>query len=895
MSVRTEVSGAPARSVHPLWFLDRFDEWADSEPARFGFAVDHPDRVEEYTYGEVQAMSRRVAAALRSSGVAPGDRVGILMDNSPAWVFALLGLLRIGAVGVPLSTLLPAASVRRLVDHAECRVVFTDAGNRSTALEALRGRGSELIVHGPEADGMVSWEVFLDRGAAEGWTPAPSPDGTAVLMYTSGTTGDPKGVQISALGISVDVAGLVELLELSPDHRILSVLPFSHVLPLVANGLGALAAGCGVVFLPAISPQRIVDAFKKHRITFFVCVPQFFYAVHKRIFDQVASQPWPLRKVFGLMFAASKLIGSPRVRRRLFSKIHQSVGPDLSLLVTGGSRVEPRIAQDFQTLGYTMIQAYGLTETSAAATLTPVSRNVIGTVGVPIRGVSIRIDQPNEEGIGEVAIAGDILMLGYYRDPESTSRAVRDGWFYSGDLGRLDAAGNLTITGRSKDVIVLASGKNIYPEEVEEHYEKCPYIKEMCVMGLPEPGGPGDTLHAVIVPDLEEFRKRSQTAIAEMIRYEIENRSRDLASFMRVHSIEVRNEPLPRTLTRKLKRFEIYDQEVRRIHSKEEVPKGSDHDSFRDGIGAVIARRVREAKPACGVLGPDSNLDLDLGFDSLGRVELLSAVESDLGTSIPEEETHTIFTLGELLAALEAAGRGGEGGGSVSWKDKLAESDPATEALTRRYVPDSRLPLTLLAFPAIRVLGLIARAPFRTRVQGLEHLPERGPYIICPNHLSYLDPFLLCSVLPFRVIRDIFILGYTDYLEGPLTRPLARVANIVPVDPNANLTRAMRVSASGLKRGRILLVFPEGERSITGGLTEFKKGASILAAELRVKLVPVGIRGTFEAWPRGGKLKAHPVEIRVGEPVDPAAFDNSPDPYKAINDELKARIQALIR
>jgi long-chain acyl-CoA synthetase len=176
----------------------------------------------------------------------------------------------------------------------------------------------------------------------------------------------------------------------------------------------------------------------------------------------------------------------------------------------------------------------------------------------------------------------------------------------------------------------------------------------------------------------------------------------------------------------------------------------------------------------------------------------------------------------------------------------------------------------------------------------LENLPSRSPFIICPNHVSYLDPFLLCAVLPFRIIRDFFILGYTDYFEAPLTRWLSSTVNIVPVDPNANLTRAMRIAAVGLRRDRILLVFPEGERSISGELTSFKKGAAILSIELGVPLVPVGIRGTFQAWPRGGRLRAHPVDINIGEPIDPSGFEEADDPYTSINDELRRSVARLL-
>ncbi len=900
MSFRTEVSGPPVEPASDLSFLERIQNWVEKDPDRFAYAVDHPDHVETYTYQDVWERSGQIAASLGASGLVAGGRVGILMDNNPGWVFALLGILRVGGVCVPLSPLLPVASIRRLVEHSESKWVFADEANRETAVGAcesldVEGKAVEVIAVDRDAPSCVGWDEFLSRGKDRAWQSETSEDRTAVLMYTSGTTGDPKGVRISARGLGSDINGLIELLDLSPDHRMLSVLPFSHVLPLVANALGSLGSGAGVVFLATISPQRIVAAFKKHHISFFVCVPQFFYAVHKRIFAQVAEQGWFQRKMFGLMFALARKMKNPASKRKLFSRIHAGVGPDLALLVTGGSRFEPQIAEDFDTLGYTMVQAYGLTETSAAATVTPVAANAIGTVGLPLRGVSIRIDNPNDAGIGEVCISGDILMQGYYRNEEATREAIRDGWFHTGDLGQLDSVGNLTITGRSKDVIVLSTGKNIYPEEVEEHYEKCPFVKEMCVMGMPDTSGPGDTLHAIVVPDLEEFRKRSQTSIAEMIRYEFENRSRELASFMRIHSLAIRNEPMPRTVTRKLKRFQIYEEEVVRTRAKEAPGVVQDHERLREGAGLVVAKAIHDAKPDLSGLGPEMNFELDLGFDSLGRVELLADIEAELDLEVTEEVANQIFTIDDLLEAIdEAVNEAGRGDttGSRGWKEKLtADGD---DELAHRFIRESKASLTFFGFPTIRLFGLIAKIPFRTKVRGVEKLPKNQAYLICPNHVSYLDPFLVCSILPFRVIRDIFILGYSDYFEGPVMSWLGSTVNIVPVDPNANLTRAMRIAAVGLRKQRILLVFPEGERSFHGNLTKFKKGSAILSIELNVPLVPVGIRGTFEAWPRGGKLRAHPVEIVVGDPIYPEEFRKTRDPYAAINEALRNAVTGLL-
>src|SRR5262249_27077166 len=244
----------------------------------------------------------------------------------------------------------------------------------------------------------------------------------------------------------------------------------------------------------------------------------------------------------------------------------------LWLFASGGSKFDPRIAADLTELGYTMVNAYGLTETSAAATVTPVRENKIGTVGKPLRGMTVRIDSPNDQGIGEVSVRGPLVMKGYYGDDAHTAEIIRDGWLHTGDLGFIDNKGNLTITGRSKDVIVLSSGKNIYPEEIEAHYGQSPFIKELCVLGVAADGNAptGEKLHAIIVPDLDEFRRRGQNAIMEMIRFDMENLSRDLPSYQRVHAFSIRNEPLPRTVTRKLKRFEIQEETKAREEARQQ-------------------------------------------------------------------------------------------------------------------------------------------------------------------------------------------------------------------------------------------------------------------------------------------------------------------------------------
>ena len=866
------------------WLFDRLEDWVRREPSRLAFAIDHSHRLVEYRYEDVLRLSERIACALHAKGIGRGDRIGILMENVPQWVFALLGAMRLGAVTVPLSTLLPERAIRNVVQHAGCSLIVADETNLETAKAVASDLGVSLLeLNSPES---------LSSG-----DPLPAPavgnlDETALLIYTSGTTGDPKGVQLSNRNLICEIQGVVEAIEISSDHRILSVLPFSHVLPLIANGLGPICVGAAVVFLSSISPQRITEAFHKHRITCFICVPQFFYLLHKRIFSEIQAQSFFVRKLFGLAFGLARRIKSQDVRRKLFARVHKSVGPSLWLFASGGSRFDEQVANDLSVLGYTVLQAYGLTETSAAATATLNADNAIGTVGKPLRGVSVRIDAPNDKGIGEVWIRGPIVMTGYYRDAEKTREAMTDGWFRSGDMGYLRPDGNLVITGRSKDVIVLANGKNIYPEELEAHYVQTPLVKELCIVGLPESdGGPaGEKLHAVVVPDLDEFRRRRDTSITESIRFDFENLSRQLPSYQRLLSLSIRNEPLPRTVTRKLKRFEILEEETdRRKNAKASTP-AEDHPRFKEGAGSIVAALVREAKPDAGALELTTSLELDLSFDSLTRVELFGLVEAKTGVHLAEEDASRVYTLGDLLDALarsrEAAAIRGR-----TWKDIL--DVPAGDELNAHPL-FQRWPITnLAAYLMIKTFKIFCLLFFKLQYRGLEKLPRARPYLLCPNHESFLDGPTLISTLPRDLTDNIFILGYSDYWSGFISRIVAKFCNIVSIDPNANLVRAMQVGAVGLKRNRVLLIFPEGTRSIDGRLGHFKKGAAILAFELGVPIVPVGVRGTFESWPRVGGFKFHPIEIVFGDPIDPGAFSGAADPYSALTEKLRNDVNAL--
>jgi len=376
----------------------------------------------------------------------------------------------------------------------------------------------------------------------------------------------------------------------------------------------------------------------------------------------------------------------------------------------------------------------------------------------------------------------------------------------------------------------------------------------MCVVGLARDAEPAaERLHAVVVPDADVLQQRRVVNARELVRFELENYSVALPHHKRVLGFELWTDDLPRTTTRKLKRFEI-ERRLRRQQADERARTGAAGPSAEDAAWAAepaveaVLRVVREAARDAP-LRRDANLELDLGLDSMERVELLTLLQQRLGTTLDEEAAQQIVTLADLARAFASAGRAAPVvAGGDAWEQVLGAAPPADEYLAELDHPKPATAFVM--WSALRVVAGLARLLLGFRVHGREHLPAVGPCLVCPNHESYLDGFLLCAALPSRTLRRIFFVGASEYFTTPLMRRLARAWNIVPVDPDANLVRAMQVGAYGLRRGKILILFPEGERSIDGEVKTFRKGATILATRLGVPVVPAAFGGLFDVWPR---------------------------------------------
>ena len=895
-------------------FYEQFAVITARFPDRLAVEVQRRDRVDGFTYASLEAMAARTAAWLAEASVTRGDRCALLAENDAHWCAAYLGVLRLGAVSVPLDTAYKAAQIATLLNDSGARLIFTSQRYLAAVLEARALSRSDVrvvLLHGTAPDVAGSFEAFATP--AENLVPAvpPCPCGpgdTGVILYTSGTTSDPKGVVLTHGNLLAEREGALSIVPVSERDCVLGVLPLFHALAQMANLLLPFSVGARVVFLESVNTSELLRGLAERGVTIFVCVPQFFYLIHQRVMQEVTRAGTVKRLVFrGLLGGngALRAIGL-NAGPLLFARVHRVLGGSMRILITGGSRFDPAIGADLFRLGFNILQAYGLTETSGAATLVRPGDSHLGSVGQPLPNIEIKVLPPetadDEAQDGEVLVRGPIVMAGYFNRPEATAAAIREGWFCTGDLGRIDSQGRLTITGRKKEIIVLSNGKNIYPEEIEAHYRQSAFIKELCVLGLTRPGEPSaERLYAVVVPDAEALRERKVVNTGDLIRFEMEGRSVGLVPPKRVLGYELWMDPLPRTSTGKLKRFEI-ERRVRQgaeTRAQGSSAPVSDEDrkwAARPEVAPIVAVIQRAARDGA-TARPDANLELDLGLDSMERIELLSELEQRFGARVPEHVSQRIFTVRELVDAIRAHQSTSSSEETASaWGTILASDPPLNPYLTSLL--DPRPVATVVLFVLLRLLVAVARLVLRIEVSGREHLPGRGPYLISPNHQSYVDSFLVAGTLPFHVFRQLFFVGASEYFDTPFTARLARFARVIPVDPDSSLVPAMQAGGFGLRHGKVLVLFPEGERSIDGTVKAFKKGAAILSHHLAAPIVPVALDGLYPVWPRNRPLnwallrpwRRARVAIRFGAPLPapvmaataPGGVDTPAEPSYAI-------------
>ncbi|MGE5893226.1 MAG: AMP-binding protein [bacterium] len=873
----------------PALFFQNVERYPD----RSAFVIFHDEEKRSILYQNILRDVKTLARYL-SRECTQGDRIMIYSENRPEWCIAYLAIVSLGMIAVPIDAELGSDEYLRIVEDSEARLVFC-SGKTAPKMKPPEIPAKKIVNFDEE-----SYHSALSAGPGDFTFPVVSPGDVASLIYTSGTTGVPKGVMLTHANFCSDAEGIIQAEIVTRRDNVLAVLPLHHTYAFMCTFLVPFFIGATITYPASLKGPDLTHAIKESGVTILLGVPQLLDLFYGAIIRNIDAQPFSRRllaRTFLEMGRFSREKLDLNIGRVLFSSVHQRFGKQFRFMASGGARLSPDTMRGLEAIGFTVLEGYGLTETSPVVTFNPITKRKAGSVGKPLEGVEIRIErEPGMEQAkeGEIVIRGDMVMKGYYRMPLETERVLKDGWFSSGDLGYLDDEGYLFITGRKKEVIVLSSGKNIYPEEVEKAYQRLPLIKEIGVFEKQEEGRV--TLHALIIPDFEYAKQQKIANIHETLKWGIQGISLRLPPWMRLNGFTLSPNPLPRTRLGKIKRFQMKEI-AGQSESTREIRRAEEQE-----LGPVPRKVIGAVQSVMGSTIPvqiSDNLELDLGIDSLKRIELAVGIEKLFSLSLPETfllDVQTVAELAEKIRILIEQGGQPLSAGGKTFRDVLLRK-PDPEQVKAIGLKQNPL-VNLFVRGALCSIALIFRLYFGTEVKGRDRIPE-PPFILLSNHASYIDAFFIASHIPFRVFRNIFFQGAQQYFRSKPMRLFARVAHVIPIDPDSYLASALALSAYVLGEQKSLCIFPEGGRSMDGGIMPFRGGIGILSSELRVPMVPVRLEGTFEAMPRGRKIpKRVKLTMIIGHPIPVEEIDRlkgkGGDGYQAIADLARERVEQLL-
>ncbi len=527
------------------------------------------------TYSDFKEVARPLARALQDADFDPNDRAAIIMTNQPKWLISAYAIFVCGGVLVPLDYKLSAAEHLQLLAHSKAKLLIVEYHLWRAIMQAsdFQKIATKIVLVteaplGADLAGAFRWEEFKRKGAFD--FVMRQRDDTACIVYSSGTGGRPKGCVLTHENYLEQCRSLTAWYPFWPGVRYLSILPTNHAIDFMVGFIGPFVCGACVVHLRTLRPEFVRDAFVRYRITYVSLVPMILKNLERGLrakFDELPS--WK-RAILNAMIATNKLLTRRRphvkLSRMLLPAVHRAFGGELLALITGGAFMEPSTMQFFYDLGIPVVNGYGLTESGTALTLNDLKPFRADTVGKPLPGVSLRILNPDADGVGEVAASSRTVMSHYLDDPELTLETIVDGWLLTGDLGRFDGRGHLQLVGRKKNMIVTEGGKNVYPEDIETVFDGLP-VRECCVFAAnyiwPRKELGGEIL--MLVLRLEP----AQTFDSKLLE-EISTRNRRLPDFKRIGGYLLWEKDFPRTASMKIKR-QVLAEDMRKSVRREAI------------------------------------------------------------------------------------------------------------------------------------------------------------------------------------------------------------------------------------------------------------------------------------------------------------------------------------
>jgi long-chain acyl-CoA synthetase len=814
-------------------YVASYDEFAD----RLALTNRSFLKIERLTHRELRSRAYQAAHYLSTQGVVQGDRVLVVAGNSPEWVELLLGTLLLGAVLVPVDAASSPPTVLRVVTETGPKVVFL-----SKYLHPDIGASLKTF-HLEEFNELIGGHsTSAPNNELDG-------DWPALIVFTSGTTADPKGVVLTQRNVLANISGILQRIDVGDDWRLLSVLPLSHMYELTGS-LAILSRGASIFYIPRVTPLAISQALVDYEINTMLAIPQLLSLMLERI-QQTAMDEGKART----LAAASRIAGFLPffLRRILFHSVHSRLGGHLDLVVTGGAPIPVDVAIAWERMGVRMVQGYGLTETSPILTGNSLTERRLNSPGRALDNVQLRIGQD-----GEIQAKGPSVFAEYWHNPEATSEAfTEDGWFRTGDVGRMED-GCLLIQGRLKFAIVRSSGLKVFPEDIELVADQDPRFQDVCIVGVNDPKG--ESVEAVVLSD--ESDRVITDAIGEI--------NSQLESFQHIdHWRRWPNSDFPRTRLLKIDRRQV------QLWANSTENDQSTQKRTPEAAGDSLVHIIRLSLDDPNAVIAESDPLGDIGLDSLRRLTVVSLLEEQLGVSISDATVTPATTVAQL-------------------RQLINQGTSVAEASRPPVWPYWRWVRFIGSGLRECLLRAIIRAWVRIDVVGAEALDGLvTPAIFIFNHSDDFDGPVVYQALPRRIRTRLAVATGDDVLRNHKVLALiVRVcfagfsfARSEPYMPSLEYVGEM------IDRGWNVLIAPEGRISTNGLLQPFKSGIGLLAVSLGVPVFPVktvGLTGTLPLhakWPK----KRSDVTVRIGQPM---SFDPQVN-YEDATETLHRAMESL--
>lgn len=818
-----------------------------------------------------------------------GAKVIVFSPNREGWLYAFFGIWQMGGIAIPVDAGMDAAGLAYIIKDCEPNAVWTSKENEETVHKAMAEAGISLDIHiiddleyapiTDEAKAKAEEQVKNHTGicnlAENGHDILPlnhqlTAEDVSVLIYTSGTTGAPKGVMLSYKNMMANMYGVSREVPIyNSERRALILLPLHHVLPLMGCMVMPIMIGAGVAIAPSMTGPDIMGILQKSHASIFIGVPRLWQTLYGGIKKKI-DEKLITRMLFDL---CAKLNCRP-FSHMIFGKIHRMMGGNMDFVISGGAALEPEIGRGLMVLGFDFLEGYGMSETAPIITFTRPGKYLPGSAGQPLPSVECKLLARDGSGRtdveeGELLAKGPNVMLGYYNKPKETAATVdKDGWIHTGDLARMDSEQHVFITGRCKEIIVLSNGKNVEPSEIEYKLEKfTTQVKEAAI------AQDGDRLRAIIVPQELWAGERNNHELEQALKREVlEPYNREVPGYKKVMTVLVYHGTLPRTRLDKLQRFKLKEiiekarEEHQEVAEKVIEPKTQEYQ--------LLKKYIQEEKQVA--VHPTDHIETDLAMDSLDKVSLQGYIQQTFGITINADAMASFANIEAMARHIEEN------------KTRIEEATVDWHKILSNLKGNAPTSTSILMPLWAKCMKGILVGYNRLSVKGRENLPKSGSYILAPNHQSYMDAPIAFAGLGWKDITKCYFYATEQHVRGGFRRWLAGRNNIIIMEQK-NLLNSILKMAEVLKSGQRLCIFPEGSRTHTGELGDFKKTYAILAQELHVPIIPVRISGAFEAMPRTRK---YPLPHHISVEYLPAVVPTDNTTAEELNLKVKESIEA---